>query len=351
MKAFVICAAHDAAVNDIPTPEPGPGEALIRVRICGVCGSDLHAYEGSQPFFQYPEVPGHEVVGDIVRVVPRPGGPLRLPNRPIEDDLAPGERVVLDPGMPCGACHPCLHGRYNCCENMRVVGVHAPGALAEYFVAPLECLHRVPGALCDELAAVVEPLSIGVEANTRGRVSESDTVLIIGAGTIGLCVMLVAKSRGARVAMTDLSAARRAKAIQMGADVALDPRQDDFQEALRQFGAGSAPSVVVEAVGTPGTVAQALDLVVAGGRMVLLGLISDPITMPGNVMVKKELDFLGSRLHGGTIPQAVHLIADGVVDVSGLVTHRVGLGGVEQALTLMAQQPDEVLKTLISVAQ
>ena len=348
MLAFVIRGKHEAGIEERAVPEPGEGEALVRVRLCGVCGSDLHAYEGTQPFFRYPEVPGHEVVGDIVEVRPRPGGLVRLPNRPAEQALCVGERVVLDPGMPCGQCYACGHGRYNCCEAMRVIGVHAPGALAEFYVAPLECLHRVPEGMDDETAALVEPVSIGVQANTRGRIAAGDTVLVIGAGTIGLCVMLVAKARGASVAMSDLSEVRRHKALAMGADVAFDPRAEGWQEGLREFAEATGPAVVVEAVGTPATLAQALDLVVAGGRVVQLGLISGDVTIPGNVLVRKELDFLGSRLHGGTVPEACRLLASGQLDAKQLITHQVGLVETECVLRLMGEAPDAVLKALVA---
>ncbi|NSW57188.1 MAG: alcohol dehydrogenase catalytic domain-containing protein [Armatimonadetes bacterium] len=349
MHAFIIQAAHTAAVDTLPVPDPPPGQALVRVQVCGLCGSDLHAYEGSQPFFRYPEIPGHEVVGEIVRVNPSPEGLMRLTGRPVATGLAPGERVVLDPGMPCGDCHPCRHGRYNCCENMRVIGVHAPGALAEFFCAPLECLHRVPRGLSDEVAVLAEPLSIGVQANNRARTSPNDTMLIIGSGSIGLCVMAVARHRGARVAVSDLSEARRNRALSMGADAAFDPTSPTFRADLEAFCGDSGPDIVVEAVGKANTVAQALDLVVAGGRVVLLGLISDPITFPGNVMVKKELDFLGSRLHRGTIPDALELLAAGYVDIASLLTHRLALSETEEGLRMMASSPDQVIKAAVFV--
>lgn len=349
MQALVIRGPHEADIEERPVPQAGEGEALVRVRVSGICGSDLHAFEGSQPFFRYPQVPGHEVVGEVVHCVPRGGGPLRLNGRTVEEGLRIGDRVVLDPSMPCGSCHPCAHGRYNCCENLRVIGVHAPGALAEYFAAPMECLHRVPAGMTDELAVLAEPLSIGVQANNRARTAAPDAVLIIGAGTIGLCVMLVARSRGARVAMTDPFAERREKALAMGADAVFHPQEEGLRDRLAQFSAASGPSVVVEAVGTPGTLVQALDLVVAGGRAVLLGLISDEVTFPGSLMVKKELDFLGSRLHGGTLPQALRLIAEGTADVAPLITHRAGLPQAEEMLRLMAGT-GHVLKPIVTVA-
>ncbi len=350
MRAFVISGPHQAALVETDIPTPGPGEALVRVLTCGICGSDLHAYEGTQPFFRFPEVPGHEVVGEIVKLVPRPGGPLRLLNRPLDEGLAEGTRVVLDPAMPCGRCHPCTHGRYNCCENMRVVGVHAPGALAQFYTAPLECLHRVPEDMSQQLAALVEPVSIGVQATGRARIADSDTVLVIGAGTIGLCVMMVAKARGARVVMSDISGVRRQTAVRLGADLGLDPRATDFVPALQDFCGATGPEVVVEAVGKPATVSQALDLVVAGGRVVLLGLVSEDIHLPGSLMVRKELDFMGSRLHGGTIPEAVRMLREGLLDPTPLVTQRIGLDRSEQGLRMMFQTPDEVLKVLVEVS-
>lgn len=230
---------------------------------------------------------------------------------------------------------------------MRVVGVHAPGALAEYYIAPLECLHSVPDNLDDELAALVEPVSIGLQANNRARTSSDDHMLVIGAGTIGLCVTMVAKSRGAQVAVSDPSASRREAALRLGADAALDPCSGDFSQRLKEFSQATGPSVVVEAVGKPSTVAQALDLVVAGGRVVLLGLISGEIRLPGSVLVRKELDFVGSRLHGGTVPAALDLLADGRIQPSGLVTHRLALHDTEKGLLMMGQSPDDVLKVVV----
>jgi len=349
MRAFVIRGPHQAGIEDAEVPSPQPGEGLVSVRQCGICGSDLHAYEGTQPFFRFPQVPGHGVVGDLVEVRPGPWGALRLPGRPIDETLEVGRRVVLDPGMPCGTCYPCVHGRYNCCESMRVVGVHAPGALAEYYTAPLECLHSVPDSLDDELAALVEPVSIGLQANNRARTCSDDHVLVIGAGTIGLCVTMVAKSRGAHVAVSDPSASRREAALRLGADLALDPGSDGFRQALGDFAQATGPSVVVEAVGKPGTVAQALDLAVAAGRVVLLGLISDEIRLPGSVLVRKELDFVGSRLHGGTVPSALELLDQGHIRPSGLVTHRLELHDAERGLLMMGQSPDDVLKVIVGL--
>jgi L-gulonate 5-dehydrogenase len=348
MRALMLSAPRTAALIEAPIPQLRPGEALVRVNLAGICGSDLHAYEGSQPFFRYPEIPGHEVVGEIVEFGPeRPL--MRLPNRPLSEPWRDGDRVVLDPAMPCGKCFPCRNGRYNCCVNQRVIGVHAPGVMAEFVAAPLECLHRVPDGLDDERAALAEPVSIGCEATNRGRVGPGDTVLVIGSGTVGLCVLLVAQAKGAQVMMLDLSDERLGFAGRLGAIATINAASEDATARVAELTDGDGPGVVVEAVGKPATIAQALDLVAASGRVVLLGLCSAEVTIPGAVMVRKELDFIGSRLHGGTMPQALELLASGSVDPLPLVTHRIALDEAESALRLMGERPGEIMKALVRV--
>ncbi|MFO8081705.1 MAG: alcohol dehydrogenase catalytic domain-containing protein [Armatimonadota bacterium] len=348
MKAAVVVEAHNVEIREIDRPSPAPGEALVKVEAVGVCGSDLHAYEGSQPFFQYPEIGGHEVVGEVVEVNEYADGPPQIPGR--NQTLPPqeGMRVVLDPSMPCGECYPCRTGRYNCCENMQVLGVHAPGAFAEYFLAPLGCLHAISEDVSADAAVMAEPLSIGVQSSSRGRVTMEDTVLIIGAGTIGLSVLQVCKSRGARVAVSDLSDGRLEIASGLGADAVVNPSAGDLREALVDFAGESGPAVVIEAVGKPVTVRQALEVVAASGRVVMLGLCSEEICIEGALMVRKELDFLGSRLHGGTMPQAIGLIEQGEVQPEELVTHHMKLDELEQAFELMIAEPDTTLKVILT---
>ncbi|MBD3293314.1 MAG: alcohol dehydrogenase catalytic domain-containing protein [Armatimonadia bacterium] len=348
MKAAVIPEAHVVEVREIDRPSPGPGEALVKVEAVGVCGSDLHAYEGTQPFFQYPEIGGHEVVGEVVEMVPHEEEAREIPGRRHVRPLREGARVVLDPSIPCGRCYPCRTGRYNCCENMRVLGVHAPGAFAEFMVAPVGCLHAIPESISADAAVMAEPLSIGVQSSTRGRVTMEDTVLVIGAGTIGLSVLQVCKARGARVAVSDLSEGRLSLANEMGADVTVNPQSDDPRDALDEFSGGSGPAVVIEAVGTPKTVQQALDVVAASGRVIMLGLCTEEICIEGALMVRKELDFLGSRLHGGTLPQAISLIEANEVHPEKLVTHHMRLSDLERAFELMIAEPDTTLKVILT---
>ena len=346
MKAAVITGAHQVEIREIERPSPAPGEALIKIEAVGVCGSDLHAYEGSQPFFKYPERGGYEMVGTVVEIAK--GEPVYLIGRPQPRPPQEGSRVVLDPSMPCAGCYPCRTGRYNCCENMRVLGVHAPGAFAEFITAPVGCLHEISEDVSDDAAVMVEPISIGVQASNRARITVEDTVLILGAGTIGLSVLQVAKSRGARCGITDLAPGRLELARELGADIAVNARESDLRAAVAEELGESGPAVVVEAVGRPATVTQALDVVAASGRVVMLGLCSDEICFTGAIMVRKELDFLGSRLHGGTMPQAIQLVESGDVDPGRLVTHHMKLDEVEDAFKLMIDEPDTTLKVILT---
>ena len=348
MKAAVVVAPQTVEIREIERPSPAPGQALVQVEAVGVCGSDLHAYEGTQPFFRYPEVGGHEVVGTVVEIEPCETEPPAITARAQPRPPHVGDRVVLDPSMPCGECYPCRTGRYNCCENMQVLGVHAPGAFAEFMLAPLGCLHGVSADISADAAVMVEPLSIGVQSSTRARVTVEDTVLIIGAGTIGLSVLQVCLSRGARVAVSDLSAGRLALARDLGAVAVVSPADSDLREALADdFGPGG-PAVVIEAVGRPVTIRQALEVVAASGRVVMLGLCSEEICIEGALMVRKELDFLGSRLHGGTVPRAISLVEEGKVQPERLVTHHMRLDELESAFKLMIAEPDTTLKVILT---
>ena len=285
---------------------------------------------------------------DLLLCPSAPGEAPAIPGRDQPRPPAVGARVVLDPSMPCGSCYPCGRGRYNCCENMRVLGVHAPGAFADHYAAPVGCLHVIAEDVSADAAVMVEPLSIGLQATNRAQVAAGETVLIIGAGTIGLSVLLVCVARGGRVAISDLSAGRLALARELGAEAIVNAGEQDVAEELARWCGPSGPAVVIEAVGRPATARQALELVAASGRVVMLGLCNDEICIPGALMVRKELDFRGSRLHGGTIPRAVALVESGRATPERLVTHHMALEDVAEAFELMIAQPDTTLKVILT---
>ncbi len=337
MLATVIEQPGRAVRQELDDPRPEPGEALVRVLAVGLCGSDAHAMKGSQPLFVYPQIPGHEVCGEVVEVHPTEGDP----------SVQIGDRVVLDPAIKCGHCYACRIGRGNCCVRMRVLGVHTAGGCAELVKAPLSNLHRAPQGMTPAEAAMAEPFSIGMQANGRGRVTKHDTVAIIGGGPIGLAVLMVAVGRGAKCAVIEPVALRRQAAEALGAAATFDPAESAASEAVREWTAGEGANVVIEAVGSPQTYREAVEMASAAGRVVFLGLPSQDVALPAVLLIKKELDLLGSRLNVGTFPEVLRLMKAGILQPRRLISQEMPLAQAPEALALAAEARPEVLKIVL----
>jgi L-gulonate 5-dehydrogenase len=331
MKAILFDEPHVTRLADVPEPKPGPGQALVRTRLTGICGSDMHAYLGSQPFFQYPEIPGHEAVGDVVAADATSG-------------LQAGQRVVLDPTINCGHCRPCRLGRYNCCANIKVIGVHAPGTMAELFVAPAERLHPVPDTVEDELAVLTEPLSIALHAVDRAQLSQGDQVAIIGCGAIGLSLLIMARAKRARCLVFDLEASRLAMAQQLGAEIAVNAGETDTVQAALEWTDGEGVAVAFEAVGSPSTIRSAADMVASAGRVVIVGLCQKDVSLPGPMFVRKELEVIGSRLHQNTVQQVIAMLAAGEIDPQPMLNDVRPLDDYASALDDLQHRGSDFIK-------
>jgi L-gulonate 5-dehydrogenase len=331
MEAILFDEPRVARLADVPEPEAQPGQALVRTNLTGICGSDMHAYLGSQPFFKYPEIPGHEAIAQVMAAEPASG-------------LSAGQRVVLDPTINCGHCRPCRLGRYNCCANIKVIGVHAPGTMAELFVAPAERLHVVPDAVADELAVLAEPLSIALHAVDRAELSQGDRVAIIGSGAIGLSLLLMARARGARCLVADLVPSRLAMAARLGAELTVSATDTDTVEAALKWTDGEGVAVAFEAVGSPPTIRSAVDMVASAGRVVILGLCQGDVSLPGAMFVRKELEVIGSRLHQNTVQQVVAMLASGEIDPQPMLTDVRPLGDYASALDDLQHRGSDFIK-------
>jgi L-gulonate 5-dehydrogenase len=284
--------------DDAPRPAPGPGEAVVRVTAAGLCAGDLYIFTGRNPYVTYPRIGCHEIAGVLEAYGPAADGP------PL------GSRVVVDPFIGCGRCYPCRIGKRNCCANLSIVGVHREGGFADFVTVPAGNLNPVPDALSDFEAAFAEPVAIGVQACRRGMVTEADTLLVLGAGPIGLAVVEVARARGAQVYATDLSPERLATAAELGATpVAADGMPDHIGDLT----GGEGMPVVVEATGAPAAMESTIGLVAAGGRIVILGLVRQGVgvTFPGLDFTRKEVTILGSRASVDCFPEALDLLASG----------------------------------------
>lgn len=261
--------------------DPGRGEVRIASTLVGLCGSDLHAVQGDHPFIDIPYSPGHEVVGTIDAV-----------GEAVEN-VAVGDRVVVEPNLTCGTCSNCVAGDYNICETLAVFGCQTPGGMSDYFLIDASRLHVIPADLPDAYAALIEPLATPTHAVTKAGVSEQSKVAVLGAGTIGVLVALVAKARSARqVVITDTDPAKRKRARRLGIDVALSPEEFSQQIAeVQDF------DVVFDCVTNVPSAAQAVGAVRKGGTVVVVGVPAESILFPLHLVQDRELRILGTLMY------------------------------------------------------
>jgi L-gulonate 5-dehydrogenase len=335
VKGVVTRGPFDVVVVDLPAPEPAPSEALVRIERVGVCGSDVSFFKGSHPYRVYPRVQGHEAAGRIVAF----GGDET-------NGLAVGDLVAIEPLLACGACYPCRIGRSNCCTSLRVLGAHVDGTFREAAVLPVGLLHPA-GDLDADLAALCEPVSIAVQAVARGDIGPADRVVVFGAGPIGASICLAAADRGARVLCVDLLPSRLALARAFGAERTVEAGAEAVEAVVSEWTDGEGPSVTVDAVGTPAVIRQACTVVANAGRVVIVGLSEQEVSLPVIDFTRKEMTILGSRNNAGRFRDAVALVGRHRGRIGAMITHRYPLDRVPEALAFATKQPGAVEKVMI----
>jgi len=340
MRAARLTGPRRIAVAAVRRPVPGRGEALVRVRAVGVCRSDLHYWLhgriGNQVIRRWPQTLGHEPAGVVTALGPG----VR--------NLKPGDRVAIEPAVPCGRCAECRAGRGNVCGRVRFLGMPGqPGALAEFLAHPAACLVRVPRSVGDEEAAALEPLAIGLHAVRLLHGRPLARALVVGAGPVGLCILAALRLRRARVTACDPVPARLAVARRMGAARAV--RVDARAPARRTARALGGPfDAVFEAAGTAAAVELALRAARPGGTVALAG-IPDGDTIPyhAHLARRKELVIVNVRRSNGELREAVRLVAAGRVRLGPLLTHRGGLDDAGRLFALVHRRGDGVVKAVI----
>lgn len=337
MKAFVIKAPGKTAVEDIAPPTPGRDEVLLRTRFVGMCGSDLNTYRGNNPMVSYPRIPGHEIAATIQAV-----------GQGVPAHLRTGMDVTLSPYTNCGDCASCRRGRANACKSNRTLGVQRDGAMTEYFVAPWEKIYESQGLPLRTLT-LVEPLSVGFHASARGRVGASDTVCVLGCGTVGLGAIAAAAFSGARVIACDLDDAKLELATQAGAAHTIHSGRQPVAGELERITAGLGPDVVVEAIGLPETFQMAVNVVAFTGRVVYVGYAKQPVTYETKLFVQKELDILGSRNALDEFPTVIAMLREGKFPVERMISKTTGLDGAGAALEDWSRQPQGTSKILVEI--
>ena len=333
MEAAVFEAPFRLALHERPRPEPAKGEALVTIDAAGLCAGDLYIYLGKNPYVTYPRIGGHEIAGRVAALGPGTEGP------------AVGTRIVVEPFIGCGHCYPCRVGKPNCCANLTIIGVHREGGFADQLVAPVDRLHEIPETLTAFQASFAEPVAIGVQACRRGAVTRDDAVLILGAGPIGLATLEVARERGATVYVTDVARERLDEAAKLGA-MPLEAGEALLPEVLRLTGREGMP-VVIEATGNVGAMEQTAELVAAGGRIVIVGLVKPgvPVSWPGLDLTRKEMTIVGSRASTGCFPESLDLLASGAVRYPE-VASRFALSAAPEVFSGLARDPSAVRKAV-----
>jgi len=330
MRAVVVVGPRRVIVTERRVPEVREGETLVAVRACGICGSDLLIYRGSHPFVKGERVPGHEFSGVVVE------GERR------------GERVVAEPLIPCGSCDLCRRGEYNVCRRLAVLGVHVDGAMAEYVRVPSQRLYKLPNGVSFEEGALVEPLAVAVHIVKRAEVGLGDSMLILGAGPIGLLTLQVAKVAGAgRIYVSDLLEYRLRIAEEMGAEHVIDASREDVAGEVLSLTGGRGVDVVVEAAGARGTWQQAVRAARPHGRIVVAGFSGGNAEVRISDVIAKELHIIGSRVYCHDFPTALELLARGVVNIRRLITHRFPLRDAAKAFEVADRRLEGALKVLV----
>lgn len=341
MRAAVLYGPHNLRFEEVPDPSPRPDEAVVRVSVNGICGSDIHFFDQGKlgPFVvDRPYIPGHEASGVIAEEACDGSGPKQ------------GTRVTIEPGIPCRRCMLCKSGRYNLCRD--VVFMSAPpvnGTFAELAAVATDFLHPLPDRVSDEAGAFVEPISVAMQACNRARLRAGQSVTILGAGSIGLLTMLVARAFGAsEVYVADVLDSRLSVASSLGASAIINSKNDDLRAEIDRLTKGNGAETVFDTSGSSAACAAAPLLAARGGKVVLVGWPErGEFPWPVEVAIEKELDVVGVNRYCNTYPRAIALLQAGLVDVAPLVTHRFPFEKVCDAFSFTLSNRASTIKVMV----
>ncbi|MPR35302.1 zinc-binding alcohol dehydrogenase family protein [Salmonirosea aquatica] len=338
MKTLTLHQPGHFEFADVPfDPTLANGHALVRVVCIGICGTDLHAYRGNQPFFTYPRVLGHELAVEVLALQGDPYG------------LKVGDFCAVEPYLDCGECQACRRGLTNCCEKLRVLGVHTDGGMVEYLKIPTGKLHP-SNRLKKEQLALVETLAIGGHAVERAELKPDDLVLVVGAGPIGLSVVEFVKRSGATLVVADRDENRlRFCREKMGVGHTL-LAADDSTQALRDMLQGDLPTVVFDATGNPNSMMKCFDYCAHGGKLVFVGLFQGDVSFHDPTFHRKELTLLASRnATSHTFRTIINAIENGRMDTTPWITHRVVFDALPDCFPTLLKPESGVIKAIVEM--
>ena len=336
MRALVIKEPGTVSIEQVQQPRPDHGEILLRVRMVGLCGSDLNSFRGKNPMVRFPRIPGHEIAATIVE------GTSSFPA------LAAGVNVTMSPYTNCGKCASCLRGRPNACAFNETLGVQRDGALTEFITMPPEKLY--PAALTIKELCLVEPLTVGFHAVARGRVTSADKVAIFGCGGVGLGAIAASHFAGATTIVVDLDDDKLQLAKKAGTTHIVNSAQSRLHEQLLDLTDGRGPDVIIEAVGHPQTFRAAVEEVAFTGRVVYIGYAKEPVAYETKLFVQKELDILGSR---NALPEdfrsVMKMLEEHKFPVEDAVGSIVSLDNAPSILKAWSSNPSKFTKIMVQL--
>lgn len=344
MKAAVLYAPRDLRIEERDVPKIGPHDVLVRVRSVGICGSDVHYFRTGHIgdfVVREPMILGHETSGVVAQVGER------------VTTLREGDRVAIEPGIPCRMCEPCKTGRYNLCPDVRFLATPpVDGSLCDYIASPEDFLYKIPDNVTFDEAALLEPLSVAIHACRRGGVEPGKSLLITGAGPIGLTTLMTALAYGAsKVFVSDTQEHRLERARQLGALKTYDPRSVDVASAVMEETGGRGVDVAIECAGAESALQSCLGAATRGGRIVVVGLGDDATySLPMVNLAVRELDIVGVFRYVFTYPAALDLVASGKVDMKKIVTHRFPFQDVLKGIDYSEKGRDGAIKVMIDMA-
>ena len=336
MKAVKITEPQTVMVTDIEKPAVKDGEILLRIKHVGFCGSDLNTFLGRNPMVRMPVIPGHEI-----------GAVIEETGRGVPETFVKGMPVTVNPYTSCGKCSSCRNGRVNACRDNETLGVQRNGAMTDYIAVPWQKVIAADGLSTRE-CALIEPMSVGFHAVSRGCITDNDTVMVIGCGMIGLGAVVRASLRGATVIAVDLDDDKLKLARNIGAAHTVNSKNEDVHARLQALTGGMGPDVVIEAVGSPATYVMAVDEAAFTGRVVCIGYAKSEVSFQTKDFVQKELDIRGSRnALTADFNAVIKYLRRGVCPVDSLISYVVTPDEAGTALLRWSENPGRVFRILV----
>jgi L-iditol 2-dehydrogenase len=341
MLQQVMTAPGKIEFREIPVPEIGENEVLIKIMKIGVCGSDIHVYHGEHPFTSYPVTQGHEVSGEVVKTGTAVSG------------IKPGQKVTIQPQVVCGRCYPCRHGKYNLCEELKVMGFQTTGVASHYFAVDQAKVTPLPDEMSYDEGAMIEPLAVAVHAVRRAGDVKGAKIAVLGAGPIGILVAQAAKGMGAdQVMITDVSSLHLEKAKECGVDFCVNTRNQDFGEAMvHNFGPDKA-DVIYDCAGNNITMGQAIKYARKGSVIILVAVFAGPGQLDLAVLNDHELDLNTSMMYRNEdYLDAIRLVNEKKVVLAPLVSKHFAFGDYLKAYQYIDENRESTMKVIINVQE